>query len=251
MARLLTALLLAAALALGVALQQARTGAAAAEARALHLARELAAARYEAKDARARVAELEAQTVQLDTELGTTKARTTAHENRGLVLHRELAATRAQLDAREERIVGLMTEVETLRRQAPADRPNPAPDATPATTTAAAAAHERLAGLETQLAELLTRALATPPAGPLTEPAPGGPAPFQIVRLGAGGAFAVVDYGARDGARPGDRLAIIRGRHLVARARLSETRDRFSIAQIERGSVKGQLQIADLVVIAP
>lgn len=246
MARLFTALLLAATLALGFAFWRARAATAATEARALHLARELAAARYEAKEARDRAAGLEEQAVRLDTELGTTKARTTAHENRGLVLNRELAATRAQLDARDERIVALMTEVETLRRQETADRPTPVPD-----TATATAIRERLASLEAQLAELLTRALATPPAPSGQAPAPDEPAPFQVVRLGAGGAFAVVDYGASDGARPGDHLAILRGRHLIARAHLSETRDRFSIAQIEPASLKGQLQIADLVVIAP
>lgn len=245
MARLLTALLLVAGLGLGCALWRARAAATAAEARALGLARELAAARYDAKAAHARVTELEEQAVRLDTELGTTKARTTVHENRRLVLDRELTATRARLDEREERLVALMAERETLRRQAAADLP------APAANPAAVADRRRLADLEAQVSALLTRALATAPAPAAAAPNPAAPPPFQIVRLGAGGAFVVVDYGAGHGARPGERLAVIRGHQLVARAQLSETRDRFSIAQIEPASLKGQLQIADLVVIGP
>jgi hypothetical protein len=109
----------------------------------------------------------------------------------------------------------------------------------------------RIADLEQQLTQLLTRALAESVAAPTAEPepAPAPPAPYQVVRVGPRDSFVVLDFGAAHGARAGQILGLWRGTSEVARVQISDARPRFSLAQVLSATLKGQLQTGDLVLL--
>lgn len=244
-----------------------RSAAVEAETRARSLARELAESRFEAKRARDRAAQLEAEAARLDSELGSAKTRTTATETRTSELTRELDAVRTTLTERQQREIALLSEIETLRQQArdAAPLPSPATPTAPAASPAAGPAREaqaayarRIAALEAQLTDLLTRALETPTNEENSLPAPTPPqapetaaAPtHQVVRVGAKDAFVVIDFGTDHGAQTGVSLTLARGTSEVARVQISDVRPRFSIAQVLPGTQKRQLQPGDIVLLA-
>lgn len=242
-----------------------RSTAVEADTRARSLARELAESRFEAKRARDRVAQLEAEAARLDSELGSAKTRTTATETRTGELSRELDAVRTTLTERQQREIALLSEIEALRQQAraaPASSP-----ASPASTAAAqapspareeqAAYARRIAALEAQLTDLLTRALETPTneeaslSAPVTSQTPAAATlTHQVVRVGAKDAFVVIDFGTDHGAEAGASLTLARGTSEVARVQISDVRPRFSIAQVLPGTQKRQLQTGDIVLLA-
>ncbi len=223
-ATLIHAVLGTALIGLGAALWHARRAATEAEVHATALARKNAELNYEMKQTRAAAEETRRQAVELDTRLGSAKVRNMASETK-----------LAKLDQRE---ADLRLEVATLRRQMAGGPP-----------AEEAVLRSRLAEREQQLLDLLTRALGTPgtvsgvPAVP-----PGAP---RVVRVGPGDAFVVTDHGTRQGARPGQIFPVRRGTLEVARVQVSDARDRFSIAQVLPGSLKGQLQPGDIVVLPP
>lgn len=242
-----------------------RSTAVEADTRARSLARELAESRFEAKRARDRVAQLEAEAARLDSELGSAKTRTTATETRTGELSRELDAVRTTLTERQQREIALLSEIEALRQQARA-APVSSP-ASPASTAAApapspareeqAAYARRIAALEAQLTDLLTRALETPTneeaslSAPVTPQTPAAATlTHQVVRVGAKDAFVVIDFGTDHGAEAGASLTLARGTSEVARVQISDVRPRFSIAQVLPGTQKRQLQTGDIVLLA-
>lgn len=232
-------------------------------------ARENADLRFELKQTRERADDLAAKLSAADTQLGSAKTRATATETRSAQLARELSTVRATLTEREQREVALMAELENVRRQSRAESPAPAPvvastpppapepvsaPPSPASPPVDVAPYQRrIAELEAQLLELLTRALAD--LGP-TPSAPEPPAPArratppQVVEVGAGGAFVVIDRGTQHGLRPGDVCAFTRDGTELALGRLSEVRPRFAIVQLLPGASKGQLQAGDIAVLA-
>ncbi|MBP6864942.1 MAG: hypothetical protein KBC32_06670 [Candidatus Didemnitutus sp.] len=242
-----------------------RSTAVEADTRARSLARELAESRFEAKRARDRVAQLEAEAARLDSELGSAKTRTTATETRTGELSRELDAVRTTLTERQQREIALLSEIEALRQQArAAPVSSPASPASPAAAPMPSPAREdqaayarRIAALEAQLTDLLTRALETPTneenslSAPVPPQAPAAAAPtHQVVRVGAKDAFVVIDFGTDHGAEAGASLTLARGTSEVARVQISDVRPRFSIAQVLPGTQKRQLQTGDIVLLA-
>jgi len=241
-----------------VALFLARRDNAEFAARVTYLTRQNADLRYELKQASRQAADLGQRAIELDSQLGTTKARTTATEARSVQLTRELTETKSRLTEREQREAALMAELADLRQKAaagsrpdepavlqtlllaasPTTRPAPAVDLSPY--------RQRIAQLEEQLTQLLTRALAEP------EPAPAPtPVQYQVVRVGAADSFVVLDYGAEHGARPQAIIRLQRGTSELAQVQISDVRPRFSLAQVLPGTLKGQLQTGDLVVFNP
>lgn len=257
---------------LGVALWQERSANASLAAQITRLSRQNAGLRYAATQAARQAETVSQRAVELDTQLGTAKSRTTATEIRHARLTRELTA-------REQREVALMAELATLKQKlaatsTPAETSRGDVAAAP-TGARAPAGHglgdgrtppadppaepsidvtvyqRRIAELEQQLIQLLTRALAESPAAPGDEPdaAPGAPAPYQVVRVGPRDSFVVLDFGSGDGARPGQIIGLWHGTSQVARVQISDARPRFSLAQVLSATLKGQLQTGDLVVL--
>jgi len=263
---------LASVVALGLAVALVREQAASRELaeRVTKLTRLNADLRYEFKQTARQAAEVGQHAVELDSQLGSTKARTKATEIKQVQLTRELTETKSQLSEREQREVALMAELATLRQKvaeasrmpaAPATTPAPAavvatlpvisqPVEPPQPAVDVAAYDRRIAELEQQLTQLLTRALADAGEAPAPEPAPAAaPASFQVVRVGPRDSFVVLDYGIEQGARLNDQLLLRRGTSDVARVQISDARPRFSLAQVLPDTLKGQLQTGDLVVL--
>ncbi|MBI2812733.1 MAG: hypothetical protein HYX71_00415 [Opitutae bacterium] len=236
------------ALGLGVALGLKLRDNAGLAAQVTRLSRQNADLRYELKQASRQATEVGQRAVELDSQLGSVKARTTATETKNQLLTRELTA-------REQREVSLMAELAGLRQRSAsnaaeqpagashnADQPPPG-DVEPY--------RRRIAELEQQLIQLLARSLAETPAeaaSPTESPAP---QPHQVVRVGPGDTFVVLDYGAEHGARPQAIFRLRRGTSELAQVQISDVRPRFSLAQVLPGTVKGQLQTGDLVVFNP
>lgn len=240
------------------------------EERSLTASRQNAELRYELKQARERGEDLAQKLAQADTQLGSAKTRATATETRSAQLTRELTSARAILTEREQREVALLAQLEELRQLGRAEIPRPveAPSAaapvvtrpaaaTPAPATVAAPPvdvgpyERRIAALEAQLVEVLTRALADLPAAPV-EPPPAVAAVTlpQVVQVGARDAFVVIDRGSEHGVNRGDVCAIMRDGTELALGRLSDVRPRFSVVHLLPGSLKGQLQAGDIAVLA-
>ena len=212
------------------------------------LSRQNADLHYALKQASRQATEVGQRAVELDSQLGSFKARTTATETRNQLLARELTA-------REQREVSLMAELAELRQRSVSSAaeqpagvsqnsdPPPAVDVEPY--------RRRIAELEQQLIQLLTRSLSEVPAEtPPSEEAPPS-RPHQVVRVGPGDAFVVLDYGTEHGARPQAIIRLWRGTSEMAQVQISDVRPRFSIAQVLPGTVKRQLQTGDLVVFNP
>jgi len=108
----------------------------------------------------------------------------------------------------------------------------------------------RIAALESQLADLLTRVLAEPTATAPASPTATASSPYQVIRVGPDSAFVVVSYGALHGAAPGDELTLCRGTSVITRVQISDAREKFSLAQVLPAALKGQLQPGDFVLIA-
>ncbi|SDS56037.1 hypothetical protein [Opitutus sp. GAS368] len=233
------------------------------------LTRQNADLRYEVKQASKQATEVGQRAIELDSQLGTTKARTTATEARSVQLTRELTETRSRLTEREQRAVALMAELTDLRQKVtpaaaatsrgevaaapigaratpPASMPAPIPVPEPAVDVSPY--RERIAQLEEQLTQLLTRALTEPAVALPPEPEP---VQHQVVRVGAASTFVVLDYGAEHGARPQAIIRLQRGTSELAQVQISDVRPRFSLAQVLPGTLKGQLQSGDLVVFNP
>ena len=256
-------------LAIGFELKQRENRALASE--VTKLARQNADLRFELKQATKRAEDFGRHAVELDSQLGSAKTRTTATESKHAQLNRELHETKSQLSEREQREVALLAELAMLREKltgtagsaanaiAVAGVADPglssaalAKDgpgsASPSTESAppvdVPASHRRIAELEQQLTELLTRAL----SASQPEPAPAAPASHQVVRVGPRDSFVVLDLGADHGARANEIIAVRHGTSEVARVQISDVRPRFSVAQVLPGTLKGQLQTGDLVV---
>lgn len=242
-----------------------RARALAEDGRATAVARQNAELRFELKQTRERADELTGRLAEADAQLGSAKSRATATETRSTQLNRELSTARAALTEREQREVALLAQLEELRQRSSGSvagpPPEPAPSPTPvpvspqlptAPATDVSAYQRRIAALEAQLIEVLTRSLAElPPAPSSTEPyaAPAEAAP-QIVQLGEHQAFVVINRGRDHGLRPGDVCAFTRDGTELALGRLSEVRPRFAIVHLLPGSLKGQLQAGDIAVLA-
>lgn len=237
------------------------------------LALQLNETRAELTRAKARAELLAAKAAELDNELGSAKTRTTATETKSSQINRELSVVKETLAERQQREVALLAEIESLRQQARATEvasvlvpvasapqpkalepgttyPLPAMEAESAPPVDFSSFTNRIAALEAQLTEMLTRALAVPvetgvPAGP----APPAPVVHQVVRVGAKEAFVVLDYGSEHGATIGEFASLSRGTSELARVQISDVRPRFSIAQVLPQMRNGQLQAGDIVVI--
>lgn len=235
--------------------------------------------------AKTRTTATEAKNSQLTRELTVTKSSLTERQQREIALLSEIESLRQQIKITETTApAGLPASVAEVRGPSSAQAlttvatsenisAGPLPpssatvthDADPSTQAAStssvdiAAYRERIADLEAQLTELLTRALSEPASDAALDPAASSesaptaqttPSPHQVVRVGPHDAFVVVDFGRDEGAEIGDELTLYRGTVVVARVQISDARAKFSVAQVLPAALKRQLQPGDFVLIA-
>jgi hypothetical protein len=234
-----------------------RSTAEASAATAADIARQNAALRLELKHAQEAGEQIAVRLAEADRQLGSTKTRVTATETRSIQLSRELTSIRASLNEREQREVALMAEIEGLRREsaaaqtaAPTDmRPNHKPEEPP-TRFDPTPFNQKIAALEAQLLEVLSRALAEPRPFTPAEPIAEATSMPRIVEVGTGDAFAVVDRISESGIGTDRLYAVQRDGVEIARGKLTDLRGRFAIMHIVPGSQKGKLQTGDIVLLA-
>jgi hypothetical protein len=181
--------------------------------------------------------ELQQRLTALDAALGETKGKLTAAELRVAEAQRDLAQTRNLLTVREQNEQALNREIDALKRDLDSSRQDAA-DLDRART--------RIGELEQTVALLQGRVglNATAVFSVSRRPA-------AIVTVGPENAFVVIDYGAKQGARPDQRLAIRRGTETLATVLISDVRDNFSIAQVEPASLRGALRKGDSAILIP
>ena len=218
------------------------------------LARQNVDLRHEADRANERTSLIERRAAELDSQLAASKTRKTAQDTQGVQLSRELHDTKSQLTERDQREAALAGEIAALRQKiASAGLPVPTGSSLASSASDAAteieAANRRIAQLQQQLTEVLSRALDT---GTPEAPAPKAePPPHTVLRVGPKDSFVIIDYGTDHGANNGRLIMLRRGTIIIAYVRISDARPAFSIAQVLPESLKGQLQPGDLVVLAP
>ena len=227
---------------------------------------EAAALRVQTRRAVDQAATLERRATELDSQLGAAKSQGTASGTKNTQLTRELAETKTRLSKRAQSEIALMTELAVLKQKLGDTESNAKLPASPPTETAAAPTlsapaqnkpqievyTRRIAQLEQQLAELLSRRIEGNPTqvdpGAVDIQSTEAPPTHTLVRVGPRDSFVIIDYGAEQGAVAGMIISIWRGTTVLAHARISDTRPRLSVAQVLPASLKGQLQPGDLVL---
>ncbi len=189
---------------------------------ARNLQAQLAEARAEAEDSEARRAEAERRLGELDRELAASKARVTnlsAQLRQSQLEARRLGETAAALEAEKE---SARDQAARLRRELLDARAQP-----PQLADEEREALEReIDDLRAQLADARRSPAAT--TGSLAAAA----TPVDILSVSDRGDVVAVNRGRRDGLAP-DRVVVLhRGNHPLARLRLADVRDDWSIAHV-------------------
>lgn len=177
-------------------------------------------------------------------ELNELKARGTTLEARNNQLAREITRMRDELTTRQQSDQGVSQQIAELNRQLIEAR------AASATTLGGASAEQvavyqaRIADLETQLAALRS---ATGHSGITPQLLERVPADLrgQVIDVGPESAFVVLDIGTRSGAVPSIEMVLRHGPDVVARVRLTDVREYYTIAHVLPSSGTGTIRPGD------
>lgn len=204
-----------------------------------------------------RIGSLEQDRARLDAELGDTKSRLSSEQARGIQVNRDLQTVRTQLSAREEAVQTLNTEVSQLRRELVQARLATAP----ADTAEVEQFRQTIATLEARVRELqsgaslagttpsptLTTGTATATTTPRIQMSAAQSA--NVSTVGPMNAFVVISFGSANGAQVGQTFSIKRDNSEIARVRISDARENFSVAQVAPDSLRSALRPGDLASI--
>ncbi len=169
----------------------------------------------------------------LEGDLGAARTKLSATEARATQLERDLTQAKAAVAVHEQNARALATEIATLRQDLADTR------AAQASPEAVAAYKNTIAELERQLAAAQNGTVA--PTAVFTNRA----GRANVVSVGPGNAFVVLDFGAERGAQLGQRLTVNQGTDVVATVLISDVRPNFSIAQVLPDTLRGVLQKGD------
>lgn len=203
---------------------------------------QLAAAQQRATDNATDRDRLAAELAASQRELAELKARNTTLEARNSQLARELTRHREQLSAREQNDQGAQQEVAELRKQLAEARASLAAVIGGATPEQVAAYEARIQNLEQELATLRRQADA-PQAAFASVPAG---ISGEVIEVGPKSAFVVLNIGARHGAVVGLEMVLRRGSALLARIRLNDVRESYSVADVVPETRTGNLRTGDI-----
>jgi septal ring factor EnvC (AmiA/AmiB activator) len=195
--------------------------------------RQLAQAQQQIEDLKAERSTIATNLASIDGSVNETRARNTTLEARNSQLTREILQAREQIQAYEKAGKAAEEEVSALRRQLVDAQSRVAVSPGPAPMETLAASESRVADLEAQLATL--RRISGNDSIPATaEQLARVPDDLlgHVVEVGPRSAFVVLDIGTRHGAVPALELVLRRGSNIVARLRLTDVRESFSIAHV-------------------
>lgn len=203
---------------------------------------QLASAQQRATDNATERDQLAAQLATVQREVAELKARNTTLEARNSQLSREITRQREQLTSREQSDQGLQQELANLRRQVSESRAALASTLGGASPEQVAAYEARIRDLETELASLRR--------GDGDSAATAGQAPGhlrgEVIEVGPQSAFVVLNIGTRDGATASVELVLRRGATQIARIRLADVRENYSIAHVLPETRTGNIRTGDV-----
>lgn len=210
-----------------------------------HASAQVAGLQADLNSATRRQTTLEERLASATAELAETRARVAAADERAVQATREAGDLRSRLAAGAETTARLQAEAGELREALALSKlevSSAGADEIAAYEATIAALEERIAGLEAAAAPAPLEAVASEP------PAPAAPVP--VASVGPDSAFVVLAYGAEDGARPAQTLAIRRGTQTLATVLITEVHARHAIAQVQPDTLRGGLHPGDLAAIA-
>lgn len=186
---------------------------------------------------------LKAQLDGVTSELDATKTKLVASDARATQLDRELAQAKSTVAMHERNSQALAAEIASLRQDLADVR------ASSASPEAVAAYKNTIAELERELAAAGNGAAAPDAAGAATAVFASRVARANVLSVGAGSAFVVLDFGAERGAAVGQKLTVGGGTDPLATVLISDVRPNFSIAQVLPDTLRGVLQKGDVAVL--
>ncbi|MBE2214121.1 MAG: hypothetical protein IAE82_09645 [Opitutaceae bacterium] len=187
--------------------------------------------------------QLAAEVTRLQAEIAELKARNTTLEARNNQLGREVTRQRDELAARDQSTQGAQQELANLRKQLAESRAALATSIGGASPEQVAAYEERIRDLEDQLIAMRR----TQPA-PETTAFAGVPAGLsgEVIEVGPKSAFVVLNLGAKHGAVPALEMILRRGSTVLARIRLTDVRENYSVATVLPETGTGNLRPGDV-----
>lgn len=202
---------------------------------------QLAAAQQRASDNAADRDRISADLAAAQRTLAELKARNTTLEARNSQLARELIQQRDQLATREESDQGVQQELANLRKQLADSRAALASSIGGATAEQVAAYEARIQDLEAQLVTL-RRELPSASAG---ADAPAGLS-GEVIEVGPKSAFVVLNIGSKHGAVTALEMILRRGENRLARIRLTDVRETYSVATVVPETGTGNIRPGDV-----
>jgi peptidoglycan hydrolase CwlO-like protein len=203
---------------------------------------QLASSQQRAADNAAERDQLAADVGRLQNELSELRARNTTLEARNNQLGREVTRQRDELAARDQSTQGVQQELASLRKQLADSRTALATTVGGASPEQVAAYEERIRDLEDQL--IAMRRTQAPP-NPALASAPAG-LTGQVIEVGPKSAFVVLNIGAKHGATVDLDMVLRRGSTVLARIRLTDVRDSYSVANVVPETGAGNIRPGDV-----
>lgn len=203
---------------------------------------QLASSQQRASDNATERDRLTAEVAKVQAELAELKARNTALEARNSQLARELTRHRDQLSAREQSDQGVQQELANLRKQLADSRAAIASSIGGASAEQVAAYEERIRDLEDQLIAMRRR---TTPETAAFSSVPAGLS-GEVIEVGPKSAFVVLNIGSRQGAVPALEMVLKRGATVIARIRLNDVRESYSVADVLPETGAGNIRPGDV-----
>lgn len=202
---------------------------------------QLASSQQRASDNATERDQLAADLAKLQRESSELKARNTTLEARNSQLARELTLHREQLASREQSDQGVQQELARLRKQLADSRTAIASTVGGASPEQVAAYEERIRDLEDQL--IAMRRVSAP--NPSFASVPAGLS-GEVIEVGPKSAFVVLNIGTRHGAVTELDMVLRRGTTQIARIRLTDVRENYSVANVLPETGTGNIRTGDV-----
>ncbi len=186
-------------------------------------------------------AALEARAAALERELNELKARNVSLEARNSQLARDVTQARDELLEKQRGEMMSSQEIIDLRRQLVDAKSALAAAASGASTEQIASYESRIADLEAQLGFLRRTREGEPSLA-------GVPADLKgaVLEVGPKAAFVILNIGSRNGAAPTLEMVLRRGSTVIARVRLTDVRESYSVAHVLPSPGAGTIRAGDV-----
>lgn len=196
-------------------------------------------------DANSQIDTLQKRLTSMDDDLGSTKTKLTEADNHNVELARQVEQANNQVAARDDAVKSLNNQIGDLKNQIAAAQLA----ANQAVQTQADTDKKTIDDLKSQLAQLQP---ATPIVGVSAAGSVATPANLsgQVVSIGMKNAFVVLNIGAPQGVKVGQKFSIANSAGVLATAQVSSIEGDYSIAQVDASSLIAGLAKGDTATLA-